>query len=79
MILNRTGDRFMGHIQRSIRHRIQALPKRKIKTRNEIEELREENRQLRELVAHLSKVALARITEAVEAAEAGEQSASPEN
>jgi predicted nucleic acid-binding Zn-ribbon protein len=76
MILNRTGDRFMGHIQRSIRHRIQALPKRKIKTRNEIEELREENRQLRELVAHLSKVALARITEA---AEAGEQSASPEN
>ena len=66
----------MGRIQRSNRHRIQALPKRKVKTRNEIEELREENRQLRELVAHLSKVAVARITEA---AEPGEQSASAES
>ena len=57
----------MGRTQRSDRHRAQALPKRKIKTRNEIEELREENRRLRELVAHLS------ITEA---AEPGEGSAS---
>ena len=66
----------MGRIQRSNRHRIQALPKRKIKTRNEIEELREENRQLRELVAHLSKIALGLITEA---AEPEEQSASAES
>ena len=56
----------MGRIQRSDRHRAQAQPKRGIKTRNEIEELREENRRLRELVAHLSKLALGRITEAVE-------------
>jgi len=56
----------MGRIQRSDRHRAQAQPHRSIKTRNEIEELREENRQLRELVAHLSKLALGRITEAVE-------------
>jgi hypothetical protein len=63
----------MGRTQRSNRHRAQALPKRKIKTRNEIEELREENRRLRELVAHLSKLALTRITEA---AEPGEGSAS---
>jgi hypothetical protein len=69
----------MGRIQRSDRsdrHRAQALPKRKVKTRNEVEQLRKENRQLRELVAHLSKLALARITEA---AGPGEQSASAEN
>lgn len=64
--LNRTGDRFMGRTQGSNRHRAQALPKVRIKTRNEIEELREENRQLRELVAHLSKLALERITETAE-------------
>jgi hypothetical protein len=34
------------------------------RARNEIEELREENRQLRELVAHLSQLALIRIAEA---------------
>ena len=56
----------MGRRQRADRHRAQALPKRKVKTQTEIEELREENRQLRELVAHLSKLALGRITEAVE-------------
>ena len=56
----------MGRLQRSDRRRAQALPKRKVKTRNEIEELREENRRLRELVAHLSKLALGRITEAAE-------------
>jgi hypothetical protein len=66
----------MRRIQRSDRHRAQALPKRKVRIRNEIEKLREENRQLRELVAHLSQLALARITEA---AEPGEQSASGEN
>jgi hypothetical protein len=65
----------MGRILRSDRHRA-SLPKRKVKTRDKIEELREENRKLRELVAHLSKLAVARITEA---AEAGEQSASAES
>ena len=66
----------MGRILRSDRHRAQALPKRKVKTRNEIEELREENRQLRELVAHLSKLALERVTEI---AESGGPLASDEN
>jgi hypothetical protein len=66
----------MRRIQRSDRHPAQTLPKRKVRTRNEIEKLREENRQLRELVAHLSQLALARITEA---AEPEEQSASAEN
>jgi hypothetical protein len=66
----------MGRTQRSNRHRAQALPKRKVKTQTEIEELREENRRLRELVAHLSKLALGRITEA---AEPEEQSAGAES
>ena len=66
----------MGRRQRPDRHRAQALPKRKVKTQTEIEELREENRRLRELVAHLSKLALGRITEA---AEPEEQSASAES
>ena len=66
----------MGRTQRSDRHRTQALPKRKVKTQTEIEELREENRRLRELVAHLSKLALGRITEA---AEPEEQSAGAES
>jgi len=46
----------MGRIQRSGGRKIRAL--------NEIEELREENRQLRELVANLSKLVLLRITDA---------------
>jgi hypothetical protein len=66
----------MGRIQRVDRHRAQALPKRKVKTQTEIEELREENRRLRELVAHLTKLALGRITEA---AEPEEQSAGVES
>jgi hypothetical protein len=37
---------------------------KQLRARNEIQELREENRQLRELVAHLSQLALTRITEA---------------
>jgi hypothetical protein len=56
----------MGRILRSDRHRAQVLPKRKVKTQNEIEELREENQQLRELVAHLTKLALERVTEIAE-------------
>jgi hypothetical protein len=44
--------------------RIQRSGGRKIRTLNEIEELREENRQLRELVAHLSKLVLVRIADA---------------
>jgi len=66
----------MRRLQRSDRHRAQALPKRKVKTQTNIAELREENRRLRELVAHLSKLALGQITEA---AEAEEQSASAES
>jgi hypothetical protein len=66
----------MGRRQRADRHRAQALPKRKVKTQTEIVELREENRRLRELVAHLSKLALGRITEATEPEE---QSASAES
>jgi hypothetical protein len=66
----------MGRLQRADRHRAQALPKRKVKTQTKIEELREENRRLRELVAHLSKLALGRITEA---AELEEQSAGAES
>ena len=45
----------MGRTPRSDRHRTQALPKPKIEPKNEIEQLREENQQLRELVAHLAK------------------------
>jgi hypothetical protein len=66
----------MGPIQRADRRRAQALPQRKVKTQTKIEELREENRRLRELVAHLSKLALGRITEA---AKAEEQSVSAES
>jgi hypothetical protein len=66
----------MGRIQRSDRHRPQALPKRKVKTRNEIEELRQENKRLRELVAHLSKLALGRISEAAEPKEQSTSAAS---
>jgi len=66
----------MGRLQRADRHRAQALPKRKVKTQTEIEELREENRRLRQLVAHLSKLALGRITEA---ADPEAQSASAES
>jgi cell shape-determining protein MreC len=57
----------MGHAQRS--NRAQLLPKRKPNTRNEVKQLREENRQLRELVAHLSKLAIARIAGAAESEE----------
>jgi hypothetical protein len=53
----------MGRIQRSGERHAQALPKHKVRTLNEMEELREENRQLRELVAHLSKLVLVQIAE----------------
>jgi hypothetical protein len=49
---------------------------KQLRARNEIKELREENRQLRELVAHLSQLALTRITEA---AKPGEQVAGAES
>ena len=65
----------MGRAKRSYGHGVQTLPKRKPKTRNELEDLREENKQLRELVAHLSELILTRITDAVEP---GEQSARAE-
>jgi len=51
----------MGRALRTDRYRARALPKRK--AQDEIEEFREENRRLRELVAHLSKLALERVTE----------------
>ena len=59
----------MGRAQGSYGRGAQTLPKRKPQTRNELEDLREENKQLRELVAHLSEVILTRITEAVEPGE----------
>jgi hypothetical protein len=61
----------MGRTPRSGRYRAQAPPKPKIKTPDEIEQLRKENRQLRELVAHLAKLALDRIADA---AKPGEES-----
>ena len=54
----------MGRTPRSNRYRAQALPKPKIKPQNELAQLREENRQLRELVAHLTKLTLDRIADA---------------
>jgi hypothetical protein len=41
-------------------------PKPKTKTQNQLEELSEENRRLREIVAHLSEVVLTRIAETTE-------------
>ena len=63
----------MGRAQGSYGHGVQPLRTRKSKTRNELEELRKENRQLREFVAHLSEFVL---TQIAEAAEPEEQSAS---
>ena len=60
----------MGHAQKSHDGVVQTSPTRK--TRNELEELREENKQLREVVARLSELVL---TQIAEAAEPGEQSA----
>jgi hypothetical protein len=61
----------MRRIQRADRDYARAPLKRENKFRNEIEKLRKENRQLRELVARLSKLAVIHITETTEA---GEQS-----
>jgi hypothetical protein len=60
--LNRRGDRLMGYVQQS-GHRARTLRKRELKSRNEIEQLREANRQLREMVAQLSELAVARIAD----------------
>jgi hypothetical protein len=57
---------FMGRSKQSNRHRV----------RSEIDELRNENRRLRELVAHLSKLVLTRIAEA---AKPGEKLAAAES
>jgi hypothetical protein len=43
-------------------------PKPKAKIQNQLEELSEENRRLREIVAYLSEVVLTRIAEATEPA-----------
>jgi hypothetical protein len=50
----------MGSAQHG-RRRAQTLPKHKRETQTEIEQLREENRQLRELVAQLSKLIMSQI------------------
>jgi hypothetical protein len=44
-------------------------PKPKIKTQNQLVELSEENRRLREIVAYLSQAVLTRIVETRQAAE----------
>ena len=44
-------------------------PKPKAKTQNQLEELSEENRRLREIVAYLSEVVLTQIAETTESAE----------
>jgi hypothetical protein len=43
-------------------------PKSKAKTQNQLAELSEENRRLREIVAYLSEVVLTRIAETIEPA-----------
>jgi hypothetical protein len=53
-------DQFMGR---------KPKPKPKNKTQNQLEELSEENRRLREIVAYLSEVMLTRIVEKTEFAE----------
>jgi predicted transcriptional regulator len=53
----------MGHAQKSHGGGVQIPRMRKRRTQNELEELREENKQLRELVAQLIQ---SRIAEAVE-------------
>jgi len=55
-------DRFMGR-------RPKPKTKTKTKTQNQLEELSEENRRLREIVAYLSEAVLLRITETTEPAE----------
>ena len=56
----------MGHAQRSHGAGVRVPATGKRKTRNELEELREENKQLREVVAHLSELVLTQIAEAAE-------------
>jgi hypothetical protein len=54
----------MGHAQQSYGRAAQTRASRK--RRNELEELREENKQLRETVAHLSELVLTQIAGAAE-------------
>jgi hypothetical protein len=54
----------MGHAQQSYGRAAQTRASRK--RRNELEELREENKQLRETVAHLSELVLTQIARAPE-------------
>jgi hypothetical protein len=55
---------------------MRSKPSNRHRVRSEIDELRDENRQLRELVAHLSKLVLIRIAEA---AKPGEKLAAAES
>src|SRR5262249_17175897 len=70
------GDSLVGDAQEFYGRAAQSRPSRKRKTRNELEEPREENKQLREIVAHLSELVL---TQIAGAAEPKEQSASAED
>jgi transposase-like protein len=69
-------NQFMGHAQESHGRTAQNRPSRKRKARNELEELRQENQQLRKTVAHLSKLVL---TQIAGAAELKERSATAED
>jgi hypothetical protein len=53
-------------------------PKPKSKTENQLAELSEENRRLREIVAYLSQVVLTRIVEVTETSAAQSSSAEPQ-
>jgi hypothetical protein len=52
----------MGHVRESYGRAVQTRASRKRKTRNQLEELREENKQLREVVAYPSEFVLTQIT-----------------
>ena len=56
----------MGRAKESHGRAARIRSSRKRKTRNELEELRQENKQLLETVAHLSKLVLTQIAVAVE-------------
>ncbi len=56
----------MGYAQKVYGRAAQIWLLRKRKTGNELEELRAENKQLRQTVAHLSELILSEIAEATE-------------
>jgi hypothetical protein len=54
----------LGELERGVDRFMGRRPKPKAKIQNQLEELSEENRRLREIVAYLSEVVLTRIVEA---------------